>query len=134
MNKKNLKLAIEHMKTVSKHNFDMSSWRQGQEPTPECSTVGCIVGHCTILSDTPLPRLLNGSINFPTWSYKFFDLNDSDLDDKIWNFLFSSSWSESQPSLKQAIRRMKYIYKHSTPPENWDYSLKLPKQTGWKKL
>jgi hypothetical protein len=140
MNKTNIYNAIQYMKTVDPKWFDMASYRDGEERTHQCKSVGCIIGHCTILDPNPLPVYdYSRNIDFTTWSSEFFDL---EANTGIWDFLFSSDWAEypKSRSLKQAIRRMKYVYKHGSVPEGWDddfdedYSIVLHKQTGWKQL
>jgi hypothetical protein len=120
MNKTNIYNAIQYMKTVDPKWFDMASYRDGEETTHQCKSVGCIIGHCTILDPNPLSvHGYSDDIDFSTWASEFFDLN---VCTALWDFIFSSYWAEysKSKSLKQAIRRLKYVYKHGNVPEGWN--------------
>ena len=124
MNKANLKKAIYHIKhNVKKKNFDMGVFRIGDNSSPECGSVGCIIGHCTVLDDPAnLSRFTYGDIKFCHWSYQFFGIYKNSAESiLIWDFMFSGLWSfgKNTPTKKQAVKRMKYVLKHGTYPSEF---------------
>ena len=125
MNKDNLKKAIFHIKhNVKKKNFDMQNYRGLDDRySPVCQSHGCIIGHCTVL-DNPenLPRGETEEIYFIDWSYQFFGLSEYEPKHAvIWQFMFSSGWAynNNTSSKKQAVKRMKYVLKHGTYPNEF---------------
>lgn len=80
MNKKNLKNLLKWAETnIPKEQFDMEVFREGQEQTPQCDSVGCMVGWATgafvedFKDDTYKDFL--GDISFIRWSMNKFDLS-----------------------------------------------------------
>lgn len=126
MNIENLQKAVDHLRNnVTESQFNMYQYREGDMLLHECDSVGCIIGHCTVLDDyenIPIIDKVVGSgkkLDFTTWSETFFDLN-SESDE--WEFMFSDFWSEDEKAstLEQAIKRLEYVINHESVPKDWD--------------
>jgi len=137
INKENLQKAIAHMKTVDKSHFDMSVFTSDsyRGAFNECSSVGCTVGHCSVLEEnrekytTTSSTLNSETFDYLEWSRDFFGI---DTEETLWDFMFSEFWFNSK---KQAIRRMKYVLKYDSYPAEFspgghvkNYSIKINKQ------
>ena len=133
MNLENLKLAYEHMKTIDPSHFDISIYRKsGERSKYTCNSIGCIIGHCTILVpyeslpiiDSPFRHGEIGDINFTKWSEDFFGVKSFSEE---WCFVFDSEWGDSEytKTLEQALKRMEYVLANDGQvPHGWgaDYS------------
>jgi hypothetical protein len=115
MNKRNLLKMADHIETVPQELFDMELIRKGDTKTRKCNSVGCIIGHSTVLDKNPLPRLIYGSINFLAWSKKFTGIRF--LSDEG-RFLFASAWQSIDNTPVGAAKRIRYFVKNGLP-ENW---------------
>ena len=73
MNRENLQRMADYIKTIPQDKFAMNQFRADEDfLSYQCGTVGCVVGHCTILDEKPLPRRIDGiSIDFTKWSEAF---------------------------------------------------------------
>lgn len=104
MNIENLKRTAELVAKIPPENFDMEYYRLSDYSSHECGSVGCIVGHATVL-DTPenLKRFTQGvmypefkgrqfenDIRFDEWSADFFDIDDASNE---WYYMFGHRWS-----------------------------------------
>lgn len=116
MEKENLLKMADHIETIPQGMFDMGEYRIGDEKTHECSSVGDIIGHCTILDSEPLPRFDDGDIDFETWAKKFTGL---DYWENEWLFLFSEAWVMSDNTPTGAAKRIRYFVENGVP-ENWE--------------
>jgi hypothetical protein len=124
-NIENLEKMAQYVENLPQSVFDMSSFRLG-DPIPishECKTVGCIIGHCTILDLNPLPVDNLFGINYPTinfyrWCFNFTGIHQSDDVDEFL-FLFGSDWDKIDNTPKGAAQRIRYFLEYGLP-ENWD--------------
>ena len=125
MNKDNLLRMADHIETIPQKDFDMELYRKGTPIYPttecniECDTVGCAVGHCTILdSDNVKKNFINshGNINFPEWSREFTDIYDEDQ----WDYLFSGKWVNIDNSPKGTTKRIRYVVEHGFPQDMYE--------------
>jgi len=91
----------------------MYSYRKGQDITPECNSVGCIIGHCTALDPNPLPRWGEGGIRFCDWAVKFTELVGDE-----WKWCFSSKWLTTDNTPEGAALRIEWLLNNGLP-ENW---------------
>lgn len=123
-NIKNLKRAFNHvLLNVNETMFDMGHYRKGDfgcgfiiDKTPhECNTVGCIIGHCTVL-DT-IDNFYE-CLDFTEWTRSFFVISEFS-DEGL--FLFSSYWSDNiQSSTKeQALLRLAYFIDFQKLPDGF---------------
>jgi hypothetical protein len=112
MNRENLGRMAAHIRTIPKEMFDMYSFRRGQSETPECDSVGCVIGHCTVLDPEPLPRDVFGHIAFVTWSYGFTGLTDDE-----WGWCFSGGWSGTDNTTEGAALRIEWLLKNGLPKD-----------------
>lgn len=110
MNIENLKKAAELIKGIDKRFFDMCMYRGDMESyKAECNTVGCVIGHCTVLDAENFDKNFATEIDddkimsFMNWSMEFFDLKhdigktweptpDSE-NARLWDYMFSDEWS-----------------------------------------
>ncbi|WNN12462.1 hypothetical protein MA9V2_213 [Chryseobacterium phage MA9V-2] len=129
MNKQNIQRAINHIRTLRPENFDMQDYRAAQftDKAPECKTIGCIVGHCTILDAKNINEkfidMRNDSIMFNEWSVEFFGIG---ILQRSWDYMFSCNWAKSQKTntIEHAIYRMERIiddYKPGNIDDEYSY-------------
>ena len=119
MNRENLQRMADYIRTVPPENFNMELWRTpGSEFTPECNSVGCVIGHCTVL-DTPerLKTHLLGSYNFNWYSWSgYFTGIGSWM--KEWNWCFDFQWHNTDNTPTGAADRIEWLLNNGLP-ENW---------------
>jgi len=113
MNRENLQKMADYIRTIPQDRFSMKFYRFGQHETPECDSVGCIVGHCTILDTNPLPIYRSKAINFNEWSDQFTLLYGAS-----WAWCFSERWARVDNTSEGAALRIEWLLKHGLP-ENW---------------
>lgn len=108
MNKENLQRMIDHLRTLPQNSFCMGAYRKNNEySNTECNTIGCIIGHCTVLdSDNIKNNYLydNGYVKFLDWSYDF-----TGLDKYLWGFCFHSKWGIVDNTIEGAIKRLELV-------------------------
>jgi len=139
MNAENLKKMADYIETVPQYKFDMRRFREeehaddfeiipddpqekvdisaflaGRKTAHECGSVGCLLGHCTILDERPLP-LKSGEIDFYAWSFEFTGLHPKSIG---WVYLFSASWRAADNTPTGAAKRIRYLIENSAP-EDW---------------
>jgi hypothetical protein len=128
MNRENLQRMADYIRTISAENFDMYVYREGdhlvQYSSSECKTVGCVIGHCTILDVENLPRNGDGSgsILFATWSETFTGLEACS---KEWDWCFSYKWSTVDNSPEGAARRIEHMLDKGVPHNFHRHSLQI---------
>lgn len=119
MNKENLLRMADYIETIPQEQFGMGMYRMGIEvtTTQKCGTVGCVIGHCTIL-DTPenFKRFkragLRGTMDFKNWSREFTGITAfSDT----WNYLFSGNWEKIDNTPQGAAKRIREVVEHGLP-------------------
>lgn len=115
INKTNLLRMADHIETVPQKMFDMEFIRRGDIITRKCNSVGCTIGHSTVLDKNPLPRDAEGHIDFRTWSEKFTGLR---MWSDGWRFLFSDDWVSSDNTPNGSAKRIRYFVENGLP-ENW---------------
>ena len=116
-----LKRWRDYIATIPAEKIEMESWRSGTTSTPECDSVGCIVGHCTALyTMKQLPKDMFNQISFINVAERFLGIES---EDPLWDFLFSSEWGYyANVMITQkdfALLRMDYVLKHGEQPDNW---------------
>lgn len=116
MNRENLQRMADHIRTVPQEKFDMDVYRDNDSLSHECNTVGCVIGHCTVLDKEPLPPLSYICIDFTVWSERFTGI-DSVAD--AWHWCFSSHWSHVDNTPTGAALRIEWLLNNGLP-ENWD--------------
>jgi hypothetical protein len=95
--------------------FDMLDYRSGDKSTPECDSVGCMVGHLTAIDSENVMKnyiMSDGSIHFLNWTMDYFE-----VDGYEWDYLFSSYWAEVDNTLEGAIARMRRLANGMTEEE-----------------
>ena len=105
----------DYIETIPQDRFDMRLFRTGEKEKHECGSLGCVIGHCTILDENPLPLDYLGDINFYAWSRKFTGLDTSSSE---WAYLFSSDWDAADNTPKGATKRIRYFLENGLP-EDW---------------
>ena len=123
MNLNNIKRIFNHIfYNVPVNKIKMSLFRTGSRKKHECQTVGCIIGHCTILDDYEnIPKHQSGEINFKLWSEQFTGLN---IDSNEWEWCFGGEWPNNKG---QILLRLKYLIDNQSVPNDWDnYNYYLP--------
>jgi len=118
MNKENLLKMANHIETIPQKEFDMEKYRKDRSSKKiECNTVGCAVGHCTILDPDNIQKnylcRFYGDINFLTWSEDFTGVNDMPQ----WNYLFGDRWKYTDNTPKGTANRIRHVVKHGFPKD-----------------
>jgi len=116
MNRHNLQRMADYIRTVPQEKFSMDLYRHGREQKHRCGSVGCVIGHCTILGDEHIPRHDNGNIDFETFSEDFTGL---DAGRSAWNWCFSDQWHYTDNTPTGAALRIEWLLNNGLP-ENWD--------------
>ena len=118
MNKENLQKMADYIRTVPQEKFGMQMYRSTYQATPECSSVGCVIGHCTILATEPLPMMVGHEdrIDFENWSQQFTGL---DFERDEWEWCFGGRWVEGDNTPEGAALRIEWLIKNGLP-ENWE--------------
>jgi hypothetical protein len=119
MNKQNLQRMADHIRTVPDYDFNMEVFRLWGNKSRKCTTVGCVIGHCTVLvPDNTLPRFSNGYIDFCQWSEEFTGLL---YDDPEWHWCFSSVWGyvNHDNTPEGAALRIEWLINKGLP-EDWE--------------
>lgn len=120
MNRENLQRMADHIRTVPQEKFEMVEWRSAEYETKECGSIGCVIGHCTILDSKPLPRLHSSNhIDFGEWSEDFTGLDQSSDE---WEWCFSSSWHEEDNTPDGAALRIEWLLKNGLPTD-WKFQM-----------
>jgi len=114
MNKENLKLMADYIETIPQEKFDMERFRTGEIKHHECDSVGCVIGHCTVLDKNPLPLHKSGDIAFYAWSKEFTGLPSLSPD---WQYLFSSEWETVDNTPVGAASRIRHFLENGLPQD-----------------
>ena len=120
MNRKNLNRMADYIETIPQDRFDMDNFRTGEKVKHECDSVGCVIGHCTVLDKNPLPMNYIGDINFSEWSFEFTGLYPNSDE---WDYLFASEWGAVDNTPKGATKRIRYFLLRGLP-YNWYEQMK----------
>ena len=115
MNRENLSRMADYIETVAQRNFNMRIFRTGQRTAHECGSVGCVIGHCTVLDKNPLPMDYIGDIHFSAWSLDFTGLDPSSYE---WEYLFSGDWTAADKTPIGAANRIRHFLEKGLP-KNW---------------
>src|SRR5690242_9122945 len=110
MKRKNLQALADYLKTLPQEVFDMEDIRTGQKETAECDSVGCVIGHATVLFEQDLPRYISENIDFPKFWQKFSGLMLEDYDSSYW--IVASTWSQVDNTPIGASKRIEWLLKH----------------------
>ena len=120
MNKENLKLMADYIETIPQEKFDMNTFRTGEKVDHECGSVGCVLGHCTVLDKRPLPMYLEGDINFNAWSFDFTGLDPYSSE---WDYLFASFWTYGDKTPIGAAKRIRHFLEKGLPKDGREQML-----------
>jgi hypothetical protein len=116
MKTQNLRAIAALCRTLPESNFNMEFFRLEQSTTPECESIGCVIGHSTILETGTLPRNAEGIIKFKLWSESFTGIQ---ADSREWRWCFSSAWAETDNSPLGAAKRIEYMLAGKWLPETF---------------
>lgn len=120
MNRENLQRMADYIRTVPQRSFAMDTYRGPLDTQgPKCNSVGCIIGHCTILDADLINELLHESCGsvyaFAKWSFLFTGLSDSE---DSWYWCFGWRWAHSDNTPTGAADRIEWLLENGLP-ENW---------------
>lgn len=125
MNIENLKRTVELLRKLDNRMFNMQQYRNpGSEKSQKCGTVGCIVGHATILDSSenwekyikkqPVFKSqfsITSEFDFTGWSQDFFGLDPMNEQDVLtWEYLFNSKWGWSEIMVDKKILLLPEIF------------------------
>lgn len=148
INRKNLLRMAEYIENIPQDRFDMGAYRSNMldKTKHACGTIGCVIGHCTVLDDIEnIPTLASSlgvkpnTIDFSGWSESFTGLRHFSHG---WSWCFGGEWADVDNTPKGASDRIKYFVKHGVPknykkqmkgryplvykrPENWIWRLRF---------
>ena len=131
MNTERLKQLRNLIIQVPNDLFDMSYFRKAWDVSRlhECKTVGCLLGHSTVL-DLPENvdkfRNENGFIDFKKWGESFYEM---EIGTNAWDFIFNGfwSWTPQTKNKYHAIYRIQKIL-DGYKPNLFKMELELEKQ------
>jgi len=117
MKRENLQLMANHLKTnVLPENFHMGKYRVLYDfSNPECGSVGCTVGTCTVLdAENVIENFINydGEINFMDWSEYFTGLLGGGDE---WDWCFGSDWATTDNTPTGAALRIEWLLNNGLP-------------------
>ena len=114
------KAILEFAKTIPEHKLDMAVFREAGMSThnPECNTVGCIIGHSTVLDPKLAKECTHSSegIEFPIWFMRYAEYDSSDNDNALWDWCFHGDWATIDNTVEGAVKRMQYAYDNKAVP------------------
>lgn len=126
MNRKNLQKMADYIRTIPQEKFNMRFFRRHEEVSHECGSVGCVLGHCTVLDKKPLPMLAQivswnsrRLIDFVSWGESFTGISKRTGE---WQWCFAGEWSEVDNTPEGAARRIEWLLEHGLP-KDWDYQM-----------
>ena len=105
----------DYIETVPQEKFNMRLFRTDGDKGRECNSVGCVIGHCTILDENPLPMFRSGDINFTAWLREFTGLGPLSGESA---YLFASSWEAVDNTPTGAAKRIRHFLEHGLP-QDW---------------
>ena len=116
MNKENLLRMADYSETIPQERFDVEIFREdNNHNTHECKSVGCTIGHCTILDKYDNVPLFRGLINYVQWSYQFTGISKV----SEWEYLFSADWKDVDNTPTGAAKRIRHFVENGLP-DNWE--------------
>ncbi len=112
--KRNLKRTRKHIAEVNGSMINMDNYRfdDSGRYNPECGSIGCIVGHATVLDAKNVIKNFTNKkgIKFSLWSEEFFGIYRESY---LWNYLFGYN----NPDIKDYhLYRMDYIIAGNEAP------------------
>jgi len=121
MNRENLQRMADYIKTVPQEKFAINMYRGAYKDNGhECNTLGCVIGHCTILDKNPLPIMgFNQRIDFGLWSEGFTGI---DVDEDEWKWCFDGDWDTIDNTPTGAAKRIEWLLNNGLP-ENWEQQM-----------
>ena len=117
MNRVNLQKMADHIKTIPQEMFDMGCYRRDYLPEfePECKTIGCVIGHCTVLDPDLFIKIREKNFPFDVWSETYTSLATMSRE---WCWCFSDEWQFVDNTPLGASKRIEWIINNGLP-ENW---------------
>lgn len=115
MNIINLLKIANYSKDILPIVFDMGMCRKMETVvTPVCTTVGCILGHCTILDAANVIKnhMTGGEIDYLGWAEDFTGLQTTSRE---FQWLFSARWVRVDNTPTGAARRIKNFVAYGVP-------------------
>ena len=112
MNKKNLKLLVEGLKTLEPNQFDMDQYIN------DCGTVRCMVGWATTFKGLePIDDDYDDydGVDYDSYSDRVFETNSDQ-----WKWCFSGRWVDTDNTVEGAIKRIEYLIENDDIPEYFD--------------
>ncbi len=105
LDKENLLEAANFVERIPGRLFDMERYREGEDMSTDCRTVGCALGHLTALYPDRVTRWEDGSIAFWEIPYTLFGMED----EKVINYCFASEWNKIDNTQTGCADRMRLV-------------------------
>jgi len=116
MNETNLMKMANYIENIPQKDFSMEVWRRGvNNVNVVCNSVGCAVGHCTILDVENIKKNFIDRydiIDYLEWSSEFTGINYSSMK---WAYLFVDDWMFIDNTPKGTANRIRYVVKYGFP-------------------
>jgi len=119
MNVRNLQRMANYIRTIPQEQFDMSNYRNVRSKTPECNSVGCVIGHCTILDKKLFEKHSKEAVynqQFLYWSEDYTGLSP----DSKWDWCFSAFWQKLDNTPEGAALRIEWLIEKGCPEDWWE--------------
>ena len=131
MNKENLQRMADYIRTIPQELFDMSNYRctnieeGGNISEPICNSVGCVLGHCTVLDAGNIRQILKTDLvlSYEAWAEQFTGMARQRDNPATWLYCFGSAWAYEDNTPEGAANRIEYVIKHGEAPPEYDYLL-----------
>lgn len=125
INHRNLLRMAEYIEKTPQERFDMRNYRNNGNPTFDCGAVGCIIGHCVVLSDhKDVPKDSSSNINFAGWLKQFTSIDPDNPDHyPHYCYLFADLWFYIDNTPQGASDRI-IQYIQDGLPNNWENQMK----------
>lgn len=107
----------DHIETIPEEKFDVEIYREvNNHDTHECESVGCTIGHCTVLDKWEnIPLTLYYDIDYNQWSKQFTGITKM----SEWEYLFGCDWKDVDNTPTGAAKRIRNFVENGLP-EDWD--------------
>jgi hypothetical protein len=122
MKKENLQRMADYIRAIPQEKFDMCIFREGGISDTECDSVGCVIGHCTILDAENIKARFvgpSGAISFARWSEGFTGL-DKHGSDGNWTWCFDSRWGIIDNTPEGAALRIEWLINNGVPKDAYE--------------
>lgn len=110
VNKENLKLLVEKLKTVEEKEFNMETWES------ECNTTACVGGWIAHFFPDYIVEEVISVTDYEQTIHNFSNINNAD-NTELFDWIFNGFWTELDNSVRGAIARINYVLNNDLLPK-----------------